>query len=298
MDPHSFGFKRGNARGVVLPSSLGKDRFARWQGYAIAGDLLMSRSRDPRAIALASHHDYYLEGTYDDDRLKWTIENFLSGADLGKVLEVGCGDGALLGLLVQRGVDAFGVDASSSGVERCRARGLRVEHLDVSTDALPFADHEFNVVISLETFEHLMNPHYALQEVRRVLRPGSRFLCSVPNPLTGHPYLYPGLFEYRNFRRFLEQSGFAIQRVARWEWAPREMILPRSLRKIPVLRSRILAGGIRRFIEKAWLAAGAFPAFCYWLWTFDCRNETAGQADILEEVSTQTRPGGNRISRV
>ena len=258
----------------------------------------MSKSRDPREIALASHRDYYRAGTYDDNRLKWTIENFLSGANLSKVLEVGCGDGALLRLLVLRGVDAIGVDASSSGVERCRARGLHAECLDVSTDCLPFAGHEFDAVISLETFEHLMNPHYALQEVRRVLRPGGRFLCSVPNPLTGHPYLYPGLFEYKNFRRFLEQSGFAIERVAPWQWAPRETILPESLRKIPLLRSRIVAGGVRRLLEKAWLATGSFPAFCYWLWTFDCRNDAAGQADIFEDVSTRTRPGSNPISRL
>src|SRR5207245_9695893 len=90
-------------------------------------------------------------------------------------------------------------------LERCAASGLRAQCLDVSIDGLPFADDSFDIVISLETFEHLMNPHYALQEVRRVLRSEGRFLCSVPNPLTGHPYLYPGLFEYANFRCFLEQ---------------------------------------------------------------------------------------------
>jgi SAM-dependent methyltransferase len=251
----------------------------------------MSQMQNPREIALSAHRDYYTQGTYDDDRLNWTIETFLSGTDLGKVLEVGCGDGAMLRLLVNRGIAAVGVDASSSGIERCLAQGLSAECLDVSADALPFSDDEFNVVTSLETFEHLMNPHYALREVRRVLRPGGRFICSIPNPLTGHPYLYPGLFEYAYFCRFLHQSGFVIDRVAHWQWAPRETILPDSFRKIPLLRSRIVAGGIRKLIERAYLAAGAFPAFCYWLWTFDCRNEKTGRADIFQEVSGQTRPG-------
>jgi len=251
----------------------------------------MSQMQNPREIALSSHRDYYTQGTYDDDRLDWTIETFLSGTDLGKVLEVGCGDGAMLRLLMDRGIAAAGVDASSSGIERCLAQGLRAQCLDVSTDGLPFSDDEFNLVISLETFEHLMNPHYALREVRRVLRPGGRFICSVPNPLTGHPYLYPGLFEYSHFRRFLQQSCFVIERVAPWQWAPRETILPDSLRTIPLLRSRIVAGGIRKLIEKAYLAAGAFPAFCYWLWTFECRNEKTGRTDIFQDVSAQTRPG-------
>ena len=254
----------------------------------------MSPTRDPREIALSAHRTYYEAGTYDDDRLRWTINEFLSGQKPTKMLEVGCGDGTMLNLLVASGIDARGVDASSSGIERCAAAGLRARCLDVSVDGLPFGDDEFDMVVSLETLEHLMNPYYALQEVRRVLSPGGRFLCSVPNPLTGHPYLYPGLFEYANFRRFLEQSGFAIKRVAPWQKVDREMILPAALRKVPVLRSRIVAGGVRRIIEKSYLVAGAFPFFCYWLWTFDCRNQKSKDAQMFNEVSEQTRPGSER----
>jgi SAM-dependent methyltransferase len=254
----------------------------------------MSPTQDPRALALAAHRDYYAEGSYEDDRLTWTINEFLAGTDSGKVLEVGCGDGAMLRLLVARGADATGVDASSSGIERCNSMGLQARCLDVSIDGLPFDDDEFEVVVSLETFEHLMNPHYALQEVRRVLRADGRFLCSVPNPLTGHPYLYPGLFEYQNFRRFLRQSGFSIERVAPWQKVSREMILPKQLRRFSLLRSRIVAGGVRKIIESSYLAAGMFPAFVYWLWTFDCRNLKMQRADIYQDVSSQTRPGSRR----
>jgi len=203
----------------------------------------MSPAQNLREITLAAHHDYYEGGSYNDDRLAWTISEFLSARKPNKILEVGCGDGAMLRLLVAKGFDARGVDASSSGIERCKTAGLQAQCLDLSVDGLPFADDEFDAVLSLETFEHLMNPYYALQEIRRVLLPGGRFVCSVPNPLTGHPYLYPGLFEYSNFRRFLEQSGFAIDRVAPWQKVAREMILPAALRKVPALRSRIVAGG-------------------------------------------------------
>jgi SAM-dependent methyltransferase len=251
----------------------------------------MSEIHTPREIALTSHRDYYAEGSYNNDRLIWTIETFLSAfRSKVKVLEVGCGDGALLRLLVQQGMDAFGVDASSSGIERCLADGLRAQCFDVSTSPLPFIDDEFDIVISLETFEHLMNPHFALQEVRRVLRPAGHFVCSIPNPLTGHPYLYPGLFDYASFRCFLEQSSFTVARVVPWQWAPRETIFPKSLRKVPLFRSRIVAGGIRKLIEKMYLAAGVFPSFCYWLWTFDCRNDKTSQADIFRDLSATTRP--------
>jgi methionine biosynthesis protein MetW len=254
----------------------------------------MNSSSDPREVTLSAHRDYYNAGGYDDDRLAWTIATFLSDIKPEKVLEVGCGNGAMLNLLAQKGIDAVGVDASSSGIALCQNRGLRAQCLDISTEGLPFADNFFDVVISLETFEHLMNPHYALMEVRRVLRLGGRFICSVPNPRTGHPYLYPGLFEYANFRRFLLQNELSIEQVAPWQWAPRESILPESLRRFSLLRSRVVAGGIRYVIEKMYLAVGAFPAFSYWLWTFKCRNNKSGEHGIFREVSEQTRPGASK----
>jgi SAM-dependent methyltransferase len=251
----------------------------------------MNQSRDPRKIALEAHRNYYDDGTYDVDRLVWTVDTFLGADKPGKILEVGCGNGAMLRLLSQRGFHATGVDASSSGIEQCLSLGLQAQCLDVSSDGLPFEDDAFDVVISLETFEHFMNPYYALLEVRRVLRPSGRFLCSVPNPLTGHPFLYPGLFEYKNFRRFLEQSGFPVQSVRPWQWVPRETVLPTSMRRIPVLNGRVIAGGIRKSIELIWRAAGGFPYFCYWLWTFDCRNEKARFADPYGATAELTKPG-------
>jgi SAM-dependent methyltransferase len=251
----------------------------------------MYGTRSPKEIALASHRDYYAGGSYDSDRLSWTLKTFLSSSNPGKVLEIGCGDGAMLQLLAERNIDAVGVDASASGINRCTAAGLSAQCLDVSTDGVPFPDDSFDIVISLETFEHLMNPHYALQEVRRTLRSGGRFLCSIPNPRTGHPYLYPGLFEYKNFRRFLEQTGFNIRRVEYWQWAPRETILPLFLRHIPILNGRMVAGGIRRLVEKSYRTLGAFPALCYWLWTFDCYNTKSSEHTPFEQLSEKTRPG-------
>jgi SAM-dependent methyltransferase len=246
-----------------------------------------------RRAALDAHRDYYAVGSYDGARLEWTLTQFLPSPQSLDVLEIGCGDGVLLSLLKGRGAISQGLDASSSGISHCLRQGLSAQCLDVSTDGIPFPDQSFDVVISLETFEHLMNPFFALQEVRRVLRPSGRFLCSVPNPLTGHPYLYPGLFEYQNFRRFLEQGGFTVSCVRPWEWAPRNTILPQALRRVPVLSSRIVAGGVRRVIEKCYLLFGKFPAFCYWLWTFECCKSELPPTQF-EDVSRSTMPGSTR----
>ena len=79
---------------------------------------------DAREFALSAHAHYYEHGTYDDDRLKWTVENFVAGLNPRKILEAGCGDGALLRLLSERGIESMGVDASSSGIDRCKELGL------------------------------------------------------------------------------------------------------------------------------------------------------------------------------
>jgi SAM-dependent methyltransferase len=247
-------------------------------------------SSDPRRIALETHRDYYTFGSYDIARIEWTLKQFLPSPQSLDLLEIGCGDGALLHLLKARGANVHGIDAASSGISSCEKKGLTAQCLDVSSDGIPFPDHSFDVVICLETFEHLMNPYYALQEIRRVLRPSGMFLCSIPNPLTGHPYLYPGLFEYQNFRKFLQQGGFTISCVRPWEWAPRETILPRALQRVPILNGRIIAGGLRKLIEKSCLLLRVFPAFCYWLWTFDCRKSELSPSQF-EDVSKSTMPG-------
>ena len=245
----------------------------------------------PEHIAQLEHRAYYVDGSYDEDRLRWTVETFLSGRHGKQILEIGCGDGKLLSLLQPVNL-VCGIDVSETGVEKCRQKGIPAHRLDVSSESLPFATDQFDVVIVLETFEHLMNPYYAVLEIRRVLKEQGILICSVPNPWTGHLYLYPGLFEFANFRHFLRQFGFRILRVEPWQWAPRETILPRPLRRVWFLRSRYVAGVVRRAVERTWRAAGGFPWFCYWLWTFECVNENKQAPTVLAQQASQTRPKG------
>jgi|SRR6266566_1019676 len=248
-------------------------------------------ARTPKEITKEAHREYYAAGEYADDRYCWTIETFLPSCQGKRILEVGCGGGKLLELLKPVN-DVVGVDASVDGIAACDARGIEGHCIDTSSEPLPFADESFDLVICLETIEHMMNPYYALMEMRRVLRRGGRLVCSVPNPIWGHILLYPGLFEYKNFRRFLEQCEFQITRVEPWQWAPRETILPSSLRGVGLLRSRYVAGLLRRILALAWRAAGRFPAFCYWLWTFDAVKVEKGNASLLIRQSVQTAPKG------
>ena len=246
----------------------------------------------PQSIAQDQHKDYYAAGGYDEGRLKWTVETFLPNYTDKKILEIGCGDGKLLALLSTEN-DVQGIEASFTGVEKCASRGIQAICMDVSSQPLPFPDDYFDAVVILETFEHLMNPYYAMLEIRRVLKENAKLICSVPNPKTGHPYLYPGLFEFSNFTAFLTQMGMKIKSVRPWEWAPRESILPKRLRKNPVLASRYVAGTARRAVEVLWRKLGGFPWFCYWLWTFECININKTSLTLLEKQAQHTKPKGD-----
>ena len=139
-----------------------------------------------------------------------------------------------------------------------------------------------------------MSPYYALMEMRRVLKSGRKLICSVPNPIWGHIMLYPGLFEYKFFRQFIEQCDFQILRVKPWEWAPRATILPSFLRRFALFRSRYVAGGLRKLVTMAWRTFGGFPFFCYWLWTFEAVKVEKGNEPVLTRQSLQTAPKAMR----
>ncbi len=248
-------------------------------------------TRTPKEIGRETHSRYYSAGSYANDRYAWTIRTFLPGSQSKSILEVGCGSGCLLELLKPAN-QVVGVDVAADGIDACATRGIEAHCVDPASEPLPFPDESFDFVICLETIEHMMNPYYALMEMRRVLKRGGRLICSIPNPDWGHIMLYPGLFEYRYFRSFLEQCDFVIARVEHWEWAPRETILPRSLRRFALLRSRYTAGVVRKLVELAWKAAGQFPYFCYWLWTFDAIKVEKGNVPLLQRQSVQTAPKG------
>ncbi len=94
------------------------------------------------------------------------------------VLDIGCGNGALLDALADRIGTGLGVDESASILERARKRNARNPNVRfelIKGPVLPFPDNSFDVVISLMSFRYLdWDP--LLHEIKRVTRPGGRFL--------------------------------------------------------------------------------------------------------------------------
>jgi len=97
------------------------------------------------------------------------------------ILEVGCGEGYLSARLADRFSDArtCALDISAEVLQQAIARcAPRCTFVQASALCLPFADKEFDLVVCVETLEHLPEPDAALNEIKRVCR--HRVLVSVP----------------------------------------------------------------------------------------------------------------------
>jgi methionine biosynthesis protein MetW len=96
-----------------------------------------------------------------------------------RVLDLGCGSGELLAHLGHhRGCTGYGVELSDENVLACARRGVNVIQLNLEEGLKLFDDRSFDVVLQLETLQHLRNAEHMLRETARVGRIG---IVSFPN---------------------------------------------------------------------------------------------------------------------
>lgn len=96
-----------------------------------------------------------------------------------RVLDVGCGDGALMAALRDtRGVDARGLELDAGNVASAVARGLSVVQGDADTDLADYPDQSFDYAILSQTLQTARRPHIVLDHLLRI---GRRAFVSFPN---------------------------------------------------------------------------------------------------------------------
>ena len=96
-----------------------------------------------------------------------------------RVLDLGCGDGALLDLLQrERGCSGYGVEISDDNVLACVRRGIQVIQLNLDEGLSMFDDASFDVVLQIDTLQNLRNAETMLRETVRVGRSG---IVAFPN---------------------------------------------------------------------------------------------------------------------
>lgn len=148
-----------------------------------------------------------------------------------RLLDIGCGDGALLARARDLYNEAYGVDISARAVAAARRNGLRAKVVDVNSKPLPFPPQHFEVVSMLATLQYVVDPNWIIQQCRRVLMPGGSLILSVPNmrafwrlgrlavwgwfdrssqDIEGYDGGTLHYFTFRNLKALLEAHGFAV----------------------------------------------------------------------------------------
>lgn len=151
----------------------------------------------------------------------------LLGNAAGRMLDVGCGCGAMLAAGRALGLDACGLDISPVAVEQARGRVPGADVRVGPAEELPFGDGEFDLVTCMGSLEHVAGPRQAVREMRRVVRPGGRLLLVVPNSryfaipvVRVRQFLFPGLSQpverhssLGSWRRLFEACDLAVTDV-------------------------------------------------------------------------------------
>ena len=155
-----------------------------------------------------------------------------------RILDLGCGDGALSEKLVALGCEVVGIDSSAEQVAGARARGVEC-HVG-SGEQLSFTS-EFDAVFSNAALHWMRRPDDVIAGVRRALKPGGRFVgelgghgcvATIVAALTTalarrgfdaadyHPWFFPSADDYE---QRLEAQGFTVDSIALF---PRPTPLP------------------------------------------------------------------------
>ena len=133
-----------------------------------------------------------------------------------EVLDIACGEGFGSRYLKLKGAKrVIGGDISDKAIECARSFYSEegVEFILLDAQELPFSSSSFDVIVSLETIEHLRDPRRFLKECFRILRREGIFICSTPNAEVTPKIKSPDHikeFSPKEFKGLLEETGFCV----------------------------------------------------------------------------------------
>jgi len=123
----------------------------------------------------SAHH------TLINDRFRKTL-SLVKECQPHDILELGFEDPSISEAIVKDiGAKYTGVDISPVSVRAAKDQGLNAIQLDASSEPLPFATDSFDLILCSEVIEHLYNPDFAVEQLKRVLRPRGKMIITTPN---------------------------------------------------------------------------------------------------------------------
>ncbi len=175
----------------------------------------------------------------------------------GDLLEIGCGEGRGVALLREQVKNYVGIDKITDVIDELSIAYPQAEFYPAVIPPLPFADSQFDTVISFQVIEHIKDDRQYLQEIARVLKPGGTALITTPNikmSLSRNPwhireYTAAGLMELckpyfarvtlqgitgnEKVMEYYRQNKTSVQRLTRFDILDLQHRLPAFMLKIP-----------------------------------------------------------------
>jgi ubiquinone/menaquinone biosynthesis C-methylase UbiE len=140
--------------------------------------------------------------------LKVFIEKEVGNLKGLTVLDLGCGTGANMQMLIEMGAEVVGVDMSEFALKYCKEKKLDV--VLGTAEKIPFEAGKFDLVLASDVLEHIENDANAVTEIKRVLRPQGVFISTVP----AHQWLFsPHDSSLHHFRRYSRKQFFNLLKV-------------------------------------------------------------------------------------
>jgi len=135
-----------------------------------------------------------------------------------KMLEIGCGNGAILQYLKKKGVDVEGGDISIEGLKFCKKR-INIPLYQIDALATPFSCESYDIVGIFDVIEHVEDEKSLLKEVFRICKKNGKVIITVPANKSLWSY-FDVLSKHK--RRYtkkelifkLEQVGFKIEKIS------------------------------------------------------------------------------------
>ncbi len=155
---------------------------------------------DPDAVVQAEHAAWTRSAPiYAEHTAKLTsqaVSHLLDAAQLtsdSRALEVGCGPGHITAMMADTGATVTGVDLVPAMIETARTLHPDLEFVEANAEQLPFEDDAFDVVLANFVIHHFARPDVVCTEIRRVLKPGGRFVFAGPIEQCGFGAFIAGL---------------------------------------------------------------------------------------------------------
>lgn len=165
------------------------------------------------------NEDEAMKNYFEASRLKFYNEvlQFIPRS-YKKILDIGCGNGYFLSKIAERdknhGENMIGVDYAESGFENGRSLLSKTQFIKSVAEKMPFSDETFDVIIMMETLEHLEKWKEALDEAYRVLSKGGCFIVTAPDGDIDKWAGHTNFWNEQEFRKNLSVYGlFLLKKI-------------------------------------------------------------------------------------